>query len=126
MAPVDCRHLPFRVNPSGTMHRFDQALLAVTFASFVTVLGVVWHYYPNNHWGVDLLWPAAGGGLILAYALCRLLVSRSRSRVLGWLCSVATILLALSIAADVFNVLVNYDKWLRRGMPKPWSLQWTP
>jgi len=74
----------------------------------------------SNHWGFDTRWLWLGClPSLLVVAL--LLRSQYRRRVLIPLC--AALLLAIVVAVfDHFNILVEYESWLARGMPEAWHV----
>lgn len=75
---------------------------------------------PENHIGFDpaLLFWAAGPSII------QVCVSPKGLRVLGWVVSILTV--GLITAALHFNLLLQYEDWIQRGMPdKPtWATLW--
>ena len=75
---------------------------------------------PENHIGFEpslLLW-AAGPPFILGCVGSRGL------RVLGWAMSILTV--SLITAASHFNLLLQYEDWIQRGMPDnpTWKTLW--
>lgn len=75
---------------------------------------------PENHIGFDpaLLFWAAGLSII------QVCVGPKGLRVLGWVISILTV--GLVTAALHFNLLLQYEDWIQRGMPdKPtWATLW--
>jgi len=74
-----------------------------------------------NHWGLEIrwLWPAcaaAAGWSAIVMALRR----RPGGPTLALL-AVAAACAATVFVLDYFNVLVEYEAWIARGMPPPWT-----
>lgn len=75
-------------------------------------------YYPENHWLLDIRW------LYLVCLFGYFIVSVSwfhsgASKMVVLNLIVCTLLFALILSLDHFNLLVEYDVWLKRGMPTP-------
>ena len=76
----------------------------------------------GNHWGLDTrkFWvPAA---VTAAWGLMELLWWRRRGRWLPVLVLVSAAALAVLVfVMDYYNLLVEYEVWLKRGMPPAWT-----
>ena len=75
-----------------------------------------WRYYPTNHWGGDVRWCYVLAISQMFWAV--LFLMTKRKVVLLWTGAIFTIVFCVLIFFfDQFNVLVEYENWIRRGMP---------
>lgn len=77
-------------------------------------------YYPDNHWGLDIRWGylfALAGVVLSIIGICR------RKKFFHPIMLIITsfILFALILFFDYFNILLEYEVWLHRGMPMPFE-----
>ena len=106
--------------PNSRADRFGVTVACVLIANntlLAVFMGfVAWHiasYYPNNHWGFD-----ARRGIIFCLinlAACVGILKRNRLTIALALCSL--VLLVGLLLVDHFNILVEYNRWITRGMP---------
>lgn len=83
----------------------------------VLVAARIWMHFPTNHWGYEVRWLYLPCAALLAFSMIVMLRERSPH-----LLSVTGTCLALVSSVGVFfvdhlNMLVQYEVWLRRGMP---------
>ena len=88
---------------------------------WVCLVFILHEYYPSNHTGYQLWWIWAivigTSGSIAAPQCVR--------RNVGWAMLGMWAVLCLSlIVLDRFNMLVQYDIWIRRGMPAWGECHW--
>ena len=75
-----------------------------------------------NHWAVDTRKFWACAAVTAAWGVMELFWWRRRGRWLGVLVLVSAVALAgLVFVMDYYNLLVEYELWLQRGMPEPWT-----
>lgn len=72
-----------------------------------------------NHWGMEIryLW-GLSALLALSAVVTRLAAGTSR-KVTGFALSTALLLAVVVFVVDRQNLLVHYETWLHRGMPRP-------
>ena len=89
---------------------------------YLTLLGNVCVKYPSNHGGgTSLYW--WGGLFVAAFNVFELMKSKTMSILrLCFIFSFGVILMA----CDHFNVLIEYETWIARGMPVWGSLAVSP
>ena len=93
---------------------------AVGLAAFiVAICALILAHYPVNHIGFDIRWLYCVA--VLGTIWCGLLWRSGWAP--GWLV-LATLMLSVGLAAavmaaDGLNLLVQYEVWIKRGMPNP-------
>jgi len=77
----------------------------------------VWSLYPSNHQGYDIRWTYAGTAVVFAISLFGLLwrLVSKKLAIFGMLLSLASSVGIFIL--DHFNMLVEYTRWVKRGMP---------
>ena len=78
---------------------------------------------PCNHWSYDIrhLWPLPLASLLWA-GLARLFGTVPRR--LMFLVGVCSIVFGICLfVLDCFNVLIEYEEWMQRGMPDMWEFR---
>lgn len=81
-----------------------------------------YRYAPVNHWGVDTRKFWACAAVTAVWGVMELFWWRRRGRWLPILVLVSAVALAgLVFVMDYYNLLVEYELWIDRGMPAQWS-----
>lgn len=99
----------------GVIHSHNIMLLTLIGISMLKM----WRSYPDNHWGVDIRY-----GFILCVIdliLCVIglyVYGTNKWMVIG--ISIGILAGIFLFITDYFNVLVEYELWLKRGMPDIW------
>lgn len=72
--------------------------------------------HPSNHWGADIRWAYILGVVGLIYGIFLLAkAERKGSAILAIAASL--VFSGVIYSTDKFNVLVQYERWVQRGMP---------
>ena len=74
----------------------------------------------SNHVGFDVRQAWLPSGLAFLWGLMGLLRPGGNRRASVALIGVSVLLAALVLVLDQFNLLVQYDRWIERGMPERW------
>ena len=72
---------------------------------------------PCNHIGLDPRWLWGLYALPILFGLCLCLRERRISSLAAALIAAGALGLIFGIAVDQFNILVEYETWIDRGMP---------
>ena len=118
----------FRELREGTIsHMYRSLWYLVTFVFAVTVLIVLTESsrraFSNgysNHWGFDTLLLACLCIVPILWALVGLVLHPRPWRAVIILGVIACVTMICLFLFQHYNVLVNYDTWLERGMPVKW------
>ena len=97
------------------------AILLLIGASLATA-GLIFCALPprSNHIGYDIRWNMLQGASIVLYGLLGLSTPTTRR----WgivLCVAGLLVTVLVLFLDHHNLLVQYERWIDRGMPSRWS-----
>jgi len=110
---------------SKLMNKYLKALTMISICAgglcLITIVFLVAKHYPTNHIGLDVRWlyllgiPLAIFGIILfLWSLTSRIIASIAAATGLSLCCVLVIL-------DHYNILVQYEEWLHRGMPLPFG-----
>ena len=96
------------------------AMVAAVLGGTITIVGVVIATrYPANHVGFDVRWLYGLAGVGVLWCAFVWLTRAAP----GWLIVAVVVLSAglvgVVLAADGLNLFVEYETWLKRGMPGP-------
>ena len=97
----------------------DLLLTGVLFGQLACVVVVTFLAYsrhPNNHWGADVRWAYLLGVIGVAYGLFLLVKAQQTTHAIVAIAA-SLVFVGLIYSADKFNVLVQYERWVQRGMP---------
>lgn len=99
------------------------SIIGVQLISAAAVALFAFYRYPSNHWGVDVRWAYLIGGI--GVALSAFLLSRRECRMIGIVGMLISLVFCMLIfSTDRFNILVQYERWIARGMPaSPFSAE---
>jgi hypothetical protein len=89
-------------------------------ATVLTVGALLFHAMRTNHVGYEIRWLFIMAICIGLYGVSGLLSASNRR----WgcaLCIAAFMLVALLFCLDHYNLLVEYEVWVQRGMPDAWG-----
>lgn len=85
-------------------------------ACVVVVTFLAYNRHPNNHWGADVRWAYLMGVIGVAYGLFHLVKVEQKTHAAVAIAA-SLVFVGLIYSADKFNVLVQYERWVQRGMP---------
>lgn len=80
----------------------------------------------SNHVGYDIRWVWGLCALAVAWAAWGARRRPRMTRAVVCLTLLALVLAGVVFVFDRYNVLVEYETWVARGMPEPWSLGTAP
>jgi hypothetical protein len=75
--------------------------------------------YPENHWGYDIRWLSRWCITVVLLCACLWLGCRASRRWLLGAMAATALLGGLVVALDRYNLLLEYELWIGRGMPCP-------
>jgi hypothetical protein len=78
---------------------------------------------PSNHVSLDIRWSLVLVVIATGWTAFMWLLERRLSRTVMALVVSAVLLAGIVLVFDRFNVLVEYDTWVQRGMPERWAMQ---
>ena len=87
-----------------------------SFVPFLVGVLALYLMLDGNHHAIDMRW--AWPFLLLAVVVSPFFLTRKQCVMLLVCC---LIIYAVILLADHFNVLVDYTRWLKRGMPEPFN-----
>lgn len=85
-------------------------------ACVVVVTFLAYSRHPNNHWGADVRWAYLLGVIGAAHGLFLLVKAEDKTHAVIAIAA-SLVFVGLIYSADKFNVLVQYERWVERGMP---------
>jgi len=97
----------------------DRLLIGIVLGELVCVVVLTclaYNRYPNNHWGADVRWASLLGLIGVAYGLFLLARAGQKTHAFAAI-GASLVFVGLICSADRFNVLVQYERWVHRGMP---------
>jgi uncharacterized membrane protein len=97
----------------------DILLIGVLLGQLACVAAVTFLAYsrhPSNHWGADVRWTYILGVVGVAYGFFLLVKAEHKTHSVVAIAA-SLVFVGLIYSADKFNVLVQYERWVQRGMP---------
>ncbi|SRR5258708_39799943 len=97
----------------------DLLLMGVLLGQLACVVVATFLAYsrrPSNHWGADIRWAHPLGVVGVGYGLFLLVKAEHKTQALVATAALV-VFVGLIYSADKFNVLVQYERWVQRGMP---------
>jgi len=80
----------------------------------LALIGLIWLRFPDNHGGGPIAFRWFFAGLLFLFWCFRFFASRAPS----FFIACALIGLISTLVVNHRNIMVDYDEWIRRGMPE--------
>lgn len=96
-------------------------VLLVALLLFWAAIGYRLATTPTNHWGVDVRAAAPGAVLLVALGIARLRYEQASRPSSAGVVLFGLLSLFGLFELDQHNILVEYERWIERGMPDRWQ-----